>query len=122
MATKPGDSGEGSGRRVFRAGPDEPPTVDEAPEPEPGDEEARALRDISFSAHIISLHATALMYLGEVEDESGQRPPPDREAARHVIDTLDMLREKTRGNLTVEETRLLDAILYELRLKFVQCA
>jgi hypothetical protein len=107
------------GRRVFRAGPEGPAQVDELPS---GSEEGSgALEEMSFSAHIVSLHATALLYLGEVPDEGGQSLPPDKEAARHLIDTLDMLKRKTRGNLTPEETNLLDGILYELRVKFVQC-
>lgn len=76
----------------------------------------RALRAMTFSTHIVSLNAMALMHLGHIEDAEVS---PDREAARHVIDTLSMLREKTQGNLTPDEGRLLDSVLYDLRMKFV---
>ena len=46
--------------------------------------------------------------------------PPDRGAARHTIDTLEMLRDKTEGNLDEEETKLLDGLLYELRMRYVE--
>ena len=63
---------------------------------------------------------TALMHLGEVE---GLAPEDrDRAAARHLVDTLTMLRDKTQGNLTEEESKLLTALLYDLKLKIVQTA
>ncbi len=107
-------------RRVFRAGPDGCAAIDEAPADDAGADE-RALAELTFSTHIVSLHATALLYLGEVPEDGGERVPPDKPAAQHIIDTLSMLRVKTRGNLTDEEQRLLDTVLYELRVKFCQC-
>lgn len=83
------------------------------------DARERALREMTFSTHLISLNAMALMNLGLL-GEGDDMPPPDREAARHVIDTLAILREKTQGNLTADEQRLLDGLLYDLRLKFVE--
>ncbi len=77
----------------------------------------RTLRAMSFSTHVMSLNAMALMHLGEIEDAE---VPPDPGAARHVIDTLAMLKEKTQGNLTSGEERLLDSVLYDLRMKIVQ--
>ena len=46
--------------------------------------------------------------------------PPNRVIAQQTIDTIEMLREKTRGNLNEEERKLIDSLLYELRLKFVE--
>jgi len=57
-----------------------------------------------------------LLYFGEEKD----RPEPDFRIARHNVDLLAMLQEKTRGNCTQEEQRLLDNALTELRFRFVQ--
>lgn len=79
----------------------------------------RALQEMSFSTHILSLNATALFHLGLLEE--GDTPgAPDFESAAQVIDTLAMLKEKTKGNLTDAETRLLDSILYDLRIQFAR--
>jgi hypothetical protein len=74
----------------------------------------------SFELLVVSLKMQAEMRLGLLgpmeEDESG----PDLPAARHAIDMLAMIAEKTRGNLTVQEQRLLENTLTELRFRFVQ--
>ena len=57
-----------------------------------------------------------LLYSGEEEDQ----PEPDFRIARHSIDLLAMLQEKTRGNITIEEQRLIENSLTELRFRFVQ--
>ena len=82
---------------------------------------ARALPQIDFATFVLSLSTTALCQLGLVPDPlSGKLLEPDRVLARQTIDTLEMLRTKTRGNLDDDERRLLDTLLYELRLKFVE--
>lgn len=100
-------------RRVFHAGPEGTAVKEDAPTDGP-DLTERTLREMTFSTHVISLNAMAMMYLGLIE--GGE---VDRESAQHIIDTLAMLREKTQGNLTADEARLLDSILHDLRLKFV---
>jgi len=80
------------------------------------------LPDIDFSTFVLSLSTTALVRMGLASDpESGQMLEPDRATAQQTIDTLEMLREKTRGNLDPDETKLLDHLLYELRMHFVEC-
>lgn len=82
--------------------------------------EARHLPEVmTFSTHILSLNAAALMHLGLIPDPDGG-DHKDLESARHIVDTLAMLREKTRGNLNAEESSLLDTVLHELRIRFVQ--
>jgi hypothetical protein len=54
--------------------------------------------------------------------ESGELPEKNLPLARHTIDSLEMLQDKTRGNLDVEETRLLESLLYELRMRFVEAS
>lgn len=79
------------------------------------------LPEIDFSNFVLSLAATAMVQLGVVPNpETGESAEPDFLSARHMIDTLDMLREKTRGNLDEEESQLLDSMLYELRMRAVE--
>lgn len=70
---------------------------------------------------ILSFKTQAEMHMGllRVGDESEQ-PKPNARLARHTIDMLAMLQQKTRGNLTYEEQRLLDNSLTELRFRYVQ--
>lgn len=68
---------------------------------------------------ILSLSTSAMIQLGLVEDPAGGRIPADFEAARHTIDMLAVVQEKTRGNLSPPEEQLLEQVLYELRLAYV---
>jgi hypothetical protein len=77
---------------------------------------------IDFSTFVLSLGTTALYQLGEIGDaDSGVEPrEPNLPIAHQTIDTLEMLVEKTRGNLTETESKLIESILYELRIRFVE--
>ena len=59
------------------------------------------------------------MLLGEVPNPYTNKKEEDLESARHTVDILTILQEKTRGNLSKEEDHLLDSVLYELRMKFM---
>ncbi len=98
---------------MSEADPMPPHTADEpAPLPPP-----------TFSFLVLSLRTQAEVYLGLVRlGEDSERPPADLPAARHAIDMLAMLQEKTRGNLSLEEQRLIDNSLTELRFRYVQAA
>ncbi len=72
-----------------------------------------------FSLLLSSLSMQALMALGEVPNPATGEPHADLEQARYLIDILGMLQEKTHGNLTAEESALLEDLLYELRMKYV---
>ena len=73
-----------------------------------------------FSSFILSLVRTVAVHLGDVEDPVlGKRNEPNLVAAQQMIDILGLLQEKTQGNLTKEEAKLLEQVLYELRLRFV---
>jgi Domain of unknown function (DUF1844) len=78
--------------------------------------------EISFGAFLMSLSTEALVHLGEMSDPSGGQPQCDLAMAQQLIDILGMLREKTRGNLDHDEQALLDAILFDLRMKYVEIA
>ena len=78
---------------------------------------------IDFSTFVLSLSTTALYQLGRVPDpETGTTIEPNRVIAQQTIDTIEMIRNKTRGNLDPDEAKLLDSLLYELRLHFVESA
>ena len=84
-----------------------------------GEEIAR----IDFSTFVLSLATTAMVQLGLVPDPSTGTPlPKDPLLARQTIDTLEMLRDKTRGNLDEEEQKLIDSLLYDLRMRFVEAS
>jgi hypothetical protein len=75
----------------------------------------------TFEFLILSLKAQTEMHLGMYHfGEEKDRPAPDFRIARHTIDLLSMLQEKTRGNVTMEEQRLVENALTELRFRFVQ--
>ena len=76
---------------------------------------------LSFTAFVISLATTAAVHLGDRPDlESGQPAAPNLEGAQQMIDILTLLEEKTRGNLRPEERQVLEQVLYELRMRFVE--
>jgi hypothetical protein len=78
---------------------------------------------ISFAAFVLSLAHTAAVHFGDIPDPvSGQANEPHLAAAHQMIDILSLLEEKTRGNLTAEERQLLDQLLYELRMRFVEAS
>jgi len=90
----------------------------EAAKPAQPQKEA-ALPPASLSVLITSLGMQAMMALGLMATEKGTPPKPRLAEARHLIDTLGVLEEKTAGNRTPEESALLDQLLHELRMGFV---
>ena len=79
-----------------------------------------ALPEINFSTFILSLNSSALVHLGLETDPSTGNREANLPVAKQTIDILAMLAEKTSGNLTDDEQRLLTNIVYELRLMYVK--
>ena len=76
---------------------------------------------LSFAAFVLSLASTAAIHFGDLPDPvSGERAAPNLDGAAQMIEILTLLELKTRGNLTAEERQLLEQVLYELRLRFVE--
>ena len=76
---------------------------------------------ISFAGFVISLATTAAVHFGDIPDpNTGQPQPPDLRAAQQMIDLIALLQDKTKGNLTTDEGKLVDDLLYELRMRFMQ--
>jgi Domain of unknown function (DUF1844) len=79
--------------------------------------------ELSFTAFVLSLASTAAIHFGDLADpETGEKPPMNLEGAAQMIEILSLLDVKTRGNLTAEERQVLEQVLYELRLRFVDAA
>lgn len=78
------------------------------------------LPKLDFSTFVISLSSSALVHLGEVENPETKTKEVNLDLAKHTIDLLGLLEEKTKGNLTVQEERLLKDILFDLRMKYIQ--
>ena len=76
---------------------------------------------VNFVSFILSLAHTAALHFGDVADPSTGKPgKANLPAAQQIIDIFDLLSTKTKGNLSAEERQLLDQVLYELRLRFVE--
>ena len=82
------------------------------------DQEAQG---VTFTGFILSLATTAAVHFGDIADpNSGERLEPNLAAAAQMIEIIALMQEKTKGNLTPAETQLVDDLLYELRMRFVQ--
>jgi hypothetical protein len=125
--------GKGSGftvtdRRIFtddkgEARVEEPSAAPpEATPPEAGPRDASAMGPpgIDFHTFVLSLGSSALLHLGELERPGAAGPEKNLPLAKHTIDILGMLQEKTRGNLSPAEDKLMESLLYDLRLKYVE--
>jgi hypothetical protein len=76
---------------------------------------------VSFVGFVLSLAHTAAVHFGDVPDPvTGEREKANLPASQQMIDILALLEEKTRGNLTAEERRLLEQVMYELRMRYVE--
>jgi hypothetical protein len=77
--------------------------------------------EISFVAFVLSLASNAAVHFGDLPDPmTNEHRPPDLEAAAQLIGIIAMLEEKTRGNLSAEERQLVEQVLFELRMRFVE--
>ena len=78
------------------------------------------LPEVTFTTLIMSFNTSALYHLGEIEDPVSGGRNKDLMLAKHTIDTLALLQKKTAGNLTAEESELIENILYDLKLRYVK--
>ncbi|MFM2134939.1 MAG: hypothetical protein RL021_339 [Bacteroidota bacterium] len=75
--------------------------------------------EYAFAQLVAIFHSSAMVALGKLKNPANDRIERNLEQAKHAIDTLEMLRVKTSGNLTDNEKRILDHALTELRLNYV---
>jgi hypothetical protein len=76
---------------------------------------------LSFTAFVLSLASTAAIHFGDLPDPvSSEQAELNLDGAAQMIEILALMEQKTRGNLTAEEREVLNQVLYELRLRFVE--
>jgi hypothetical protein len=112
-------------RRSFGEGgepraPEQPAPAKDAAAPAPAAGGAPNLPAVDFHTFVLSLGSSALLHLGELEHPDVGAPQKDLPLAKHTIDILVMLEEKTKGNLSPAEEKLISSLLYDLRLRFVE--
>jgi hypothetical protein len=88
-------------------------------EERPLEPEGSSRPPIDFPSYILSYYTQGLVLLGEVANPYTEKIEEDIDAARHMIDILSMLEQKTKGNLSQEEQQLLESVIYELRMKYM---
>ena len=109
---------------------DEEPVKEAKPREEPAqtqekktdDQTYPPLPEVNFSTFIVSLSTEILFHLGEIAHPGTGERQKDLVLAKHAIDTLAMMQEKTKGNLTEEEQKLLESMLYDLRMCFIRAS
>jgi hypothetical protein len=101
---------------------EQPPKEEARKKPSADKQEEMTLPEVNFNSLIFSLSSSALVNLGEIVDPHTGQKQKDLPLAKHTIDTIAMLQEKTKGNLNPEEQRFLDTILADLRWRYVKLA
>ncbi len=115
-------------RRFSDSGEARPDVAEETPEPPPRPAAAESAapgaapadEPVTFSTFVLGLSTQALLHLGEIPNPMTHALERDLGAAKHVIDILGILQEKTRSNLEPGEASLLDSVLYDLRMRYVE--
>ena len=97
----------------------EPPTRQTQEETPPDSDEPDASESMNFASFLLSLATTGMVHLGEIPEPTTGQKMENLEAARQMIDILRILKEKTEGNLSSEESQLMENLLYELQMKFL---
>ncbi len=87
---------------------------------EPTEEETTNMPEVNFTTFISSFAMQAMVFLGMIPNPVTNKVEKELNQAKYMIDTINMLEEKTKGNLTKEEQELFKAVLYDLRVKYVE--
>lgn len=80
------------------------------------------LPEVNFNSLIFSLSSSAFFHLGEIADPQTGKKEKDLPLAKHAIDTIDLLKQKTEGNLTEDEQKFINSILDDLKWRYVKAA
>lgn len=96
---------------------EEPPRREEPPKT--SGQRASGPVEITLSTFLMSLSTQALMLLGEIPNPISGETEKDLDGVAELISVISMLQEKTRGNLDEGETKLIEQILYDLRMRYV---
>ncbi len=84
------------------------------------DQDEASFPDLNFSTFVFSLGTSAMYHFGDFPDPVTKKAERNLEAAKQTIDILGILQDKTKGNLSDDEERLLESLLYELRMRYVR--
>ena len=103
-----------------KKGKAKPDGEDAGKDPGKGSPDKELLYEFGFSTFILSLSTSALVHLGELPDPLSNTKEVNLQLAKQTISIIEMLKEKTEGNLTKEEENLIDSVLYDVRLKFIR--
>jgi hypothetical protein len=106
-------------RRSTAEQPDAPSSPPPPTPPPAADMPPREMPPADFSTFVAMLANNVMMFLGQIPDPTSRQPRRDLTQAKHSIDLLLMLREKTQGNLTAEEDELLEGLLPQLQMAYV---
>ena len=119
-------------RRRFDDTGDARPETPQEPKPDAKTAEARqeektqetgteqSFPELNFTTFVFSLGTSAMYHFGDFPDPVTKKAERNLEAAKQTIDILGILKDKTKGNLNDEEDRLLESLLYELRMRYVK--
>lgn len=100
--------------------PGPPPETEQKPETGPPGQPQGKVSEMDFTQLVMSFASTALIQMGEAPQPEGGTSMVDMEAARQTINILTILKEKTKGNLEPKEQELMDSVVAELQVRFVQ--
>ena len=115
---------EGKVKEEFEKAPYREETVKEEQKKDTGEpaqrkeQETPPLPEVNFSSFLLSLSSSALLHLGEIADPQSGEKKKDLALAKQSIDIIGILKDKTKGNLSEEEEKLLENLLYDLRMRF----
>jgi len=121
-----------SGEAKPEAPREEPPAKPQEPKPDAKTAETRQeekakeasteqpFPELNFSTFVFSLGTSAMYHFGDFPDPVTKKAERNLEAAKQTIDILAILQAKTKGNLSDDEERLIDSLLYELRMRYVR--
>jgi len=94
--------------------------VQENVAPKAREKEVKSLPEIDFPTFVLSLATSAQVHLGVIANPATGKQESDLPLAKQTIDILGVMQEKTKGNLSDEESRLLEHLLYDLRMMYVE--
>ncbi|MGQ4807906.1 hypothetical protein NKDENANG_01272 [Candidatus Entotheonellaceae bacterium PAL068K] len=100
----------------------ERPRMEEPPRPAGGEMPPRGIPPADFATFVAMLANNVMIFLGQIPDPMTQQRRRDIQQAKHTIDVLIMLRDKTRGNLTAEEGQLMQELLPQLQMAYVSAS
>ena len=104
---------------VEEAGESQAAAAESSVEPSAASEPGGERADLAFSTFIVGLASQAFMFLGAIADPADQQIKKDLEQAAAMIALVEVLREKTRGNLTEDEDSMFEDVLYQLHMRYV---